>query len=485
MLLVGKKMNIPYFNKEKELGLSEKIAKGNRITYASLVHPNKKSEFLKNISSYHINKSLAFHNEQIDLYPLKSLLVSTGWNLNDDVFDLVETWKARSSPEDKPFNKLHEPRKIIGHSTDTWAVADKDAEKIIDINASIDDLPDELHLVTTSVLYKFLGDLEIKEEMDQLFAEIEQGKWYVSMECIFNDFDYAIIDNDNSHKIVKRNNDTAFLTANLRAYGGNGKYGNAKIGRLIRNLTFSGQGLVKEPGNPNSIIFAKINKFSGELGYNNLTSQEIKKEESKIMADTNENVVLQKQVAELELAKKELERKLADIDEKAQAAQVKNLEDKISELKNTVAGKGKEIEDLNTKLTESGKSLAEAQNKASEIEKQLAEVNKKVQEQETEKKLEVRAQLLVDQKKSVSLKNAQKLVSVVSGLNDEKFSEFVESLPEVVEAKSTDDSKTQADAALDNAKPDAQPALGVGDDDVKATLEKNRVALVAALSKGE
>ena len=34
--------------------------------------------------------ALAENKEQIDLYYLKSILVSTGWNKNDDVFDPAE-----------------------------------------------------------------------------------------------------------------------------------------------------------------------------------------------------------------------------------------------------------------------------------------------------------------------------------------------------------------------------------------------------------
>ena len=49
----------------------------------------------------------AENKDQIDLYYLKSILVSTGWNKNDDVFDPSELWSAKDTPEDKPFNYMY------------------------------------------------------------------------------------------------------------------------------------------------------------------------------------------------------------------------------------------------------------------------------------------------------------------------------------------------------------------------------------------
>ena len=43
---------------------------------------------------------------QKDLYYLNSILVSAGWNKNDDVFDVADLWAARETPIDKPFNYM-------------------------------------------------------------------------------------------------------------------------------------------------------------------------------------------------------------------------------------------------------------------------------------------------------------------------------------------------------------------------------------------
>ena len=60
--------------------------------------------------------------EQLDLHYLKSVLVSTGWNKNDDVFSSQATWEARNTPEDKQFNFMHDESDIIGHITSSLVI---------------------------------------------------------------------------------------------------------------------------------------------------------------------------------------------------------------------------------------------------------------------------------------------------------------------------------------------------------------------------
>ncbi|MFX9552086.1 hypothetical protein ABTO49_21095, partial [Acinetobacter baumannii] len=87
-----------------------------------------------------------------------------------------------------------------------------------------------------------------------LLAEIAEGKWFVSMECLFKGFDYALEAADGTTRVVARNETTAFLSKYLRCYGGSGTHGDSRIGRLMRNIVFSGKGLVRTPANPESVI---------------------------------------------------------------------------------------------------------------------------------------------------------------------------------------------------------------------------------------
>ena len=82
------------------------------------------------------------------------------------------------------------------------------------------------------------------------------------MECFFKGFDYGLFNSETGeYKVLARNEETAFLTKYLRAYGGDGKHQNYKLGRVLRNITFSGKGFVDKPANPDSVIFTK-NDFS-------------------------------------------------------------------------------------------------------------------------------------------------------------------------------------------------------------------------------
>ena len=188
----------------------------------------------------------AENKNQIDLYYLKSILVSTGWNKNDDVFDPKELWTAKDTPEDKPFNFMHNEKDIIGHITGNMAV-DFNGEEI---EQETEEVPSSFNILTTSVIYTEWSDIAQRERMQKIVSEIEDGKWFVSMECLFPDFDYALATSDDLIKVIPRNEASAFLTKHLRSYGGNGKYQDYRVGRLLRNLSFSGKGLVSKPANP-------------------------------------------------------------------------------------------------------------------------------------------------------------------------------------------------------------------------------------------
>ena len=58
----------------------------------------------------------------------------------------------------------------------------------------IDDISniDKFDIATSAVLYNSWTTPELRERMSKLIAEIEEGKWFVSMECLFNNFDYAV-----------------------------------------------------------------------------------------------------------------------------------------------------------------------------------------------------------------------------------------------------------------------------------------------------
>ena len=235
-------------------GLSHLLSAQSSITYASLAEKcdSANPTITKKIQE---NKSLASVNDS-DLYYTQSILVSTSWNKNDDIFDAKEVWAAKNTPEDKPTNLEHDEKTIVGHITSNWPIDDEG--NIIDENIPIDSLPNKYHILTGSVIYRGYTDQELKERASTLIEEIENGQKYVSMECFFKNFDYGLVDKvTGSYHVLPRNEETAFLTKHLRAYGGMGEHQNYKVGRVLRNITFSGKGFVNKPANPESIIFSK------------------------------------------------------------------------------------------------------------------------------------------------------------------------------------------------------------------------------------
>ena len=239
------------FEQEKIDGLEAKIKSSASVSYASYVEPCTTASKTKHI------KSLASVDDS-DLYYVQSILVTTNWNKNDDIFDKEEVWSARNTPEDKPTNLEHNESDIVGHITSNWPVTMEGL--LIDENSPVENLPDTYHILTGSVIYSGYSIPELKERSQKLIAEIESGEKYVSMECFFKGFDYGLLNKTSGeYKILSRNEATAYLTKYLRSYGGLGEHDNYKIGRVLRKITFSGKGFVDKPANPDSIIFTKDN----------------------------------------------------------------------------------------------------------------------------------------------------------------------------------------------------------------------------------
>ena len=139
------------FPKESQCtGLADKITASTSITYASPVSLNedfvwgpdieaRKSPINIPDSVKEMLSTAAIDNN--DLYPLDSILVSTSWNKNDDVFDPREVWAARHTPEDKPFNLDHDENQIIGHITENYPVSDIQTRSRISDDTDVNDLP--------------------------------------------------------------------------------------------------------------------------------------------------------------------------------------------------------------------------------------------------------------------------------------------------------------------------------------------------------
>ena len=334
-------------------GLSEKIEASASVSLdaqilidSDLDHPSEE-EIQKTLAGYgHSNP------DQIDLYYINTVLVSTGWNKNDDVFAAEEAWAAKDTPVDKQFNYMHDESDIIGHITGS-TVVDENGAKI-----ETEEPPKKFDIITSAVLYKSWSDPELRERMSQIVSEIEEGKWAVSMECLFSDFDYSVVSPDGEMKVVARNDESAFLTKHLRVYGGKGVYEGYKVGRLLRNIAFSGKGLVNKPANPRSIILQPDedpfdDNFTNSVNVEEFNMADDQKVES---SDIEVEAAVASVNDELETIKADHEAAVDGL-----SATIAERDAKITELEESAAALTSELEETKAKLDETSTQLGEAE----------------------------------------------------------------------------------------------------------------------------
>lgn len=374
-----------------EASLRDEILNKRSFSYASAVDPVIAIP----------KRALAFNTktpDTDDLFYTRSILVSTVWNKNDDVFDPIETWAARNTPVDKPTNLEHDWNRLVGHITSNWAISSEG--ELIPDDIMAEDLPPLFHICNGAVIYLNWQEPEMQQQVGKLLEDIKAGRKFVSMECYFRNFDYAARAGDEYH-VIARNEDTAFLTQHLRVYGGSGTFEGYQLGRVLKNITFSGKGYVDKPANPDSIIFTKddANKFSfGKI----LESPDfLKKFGVYIKCKANSEEIIMPENNELEQMKAELD---------AANEKVAVLEANLLEVRDQFKASEDVKVELETKLSE-----ANLQNK--EVMKQLDEVRAAQARQS-------RVSILTDA--GVTREDAEAKVDEFAELSDELFSKFAE-----------------------------------------------------------
>lgn len=208
-----------------------------------------------------------------DVTTLSSILVSDIWNANDDVFTSEEILSRYSTAKFKPINWMHKgsedtENENIGVMLETTLVeGDVPEVNIIKAeNASCSDpraCSGKIHVKQDGIIWSGY----FPTYAQKIKKGIEDGKLFVSMECFFEDFGYALRKNEDSEIIfLDRTDANSKMSKDLIAFGGKGttQYKGQKyqIGRWLKNITFSGQGVVYEPANKKknkiySIIFAQ------------------------------------------------------------------------------------------------------------------------------------------------------------------------------------------------------------------------------------
>jgi len=481
------------FEQEKIDGLADLMSTSASISYACVAEPcsltYKKPPKIKSIASY----------SDEDLYYVQSILVTSSWNKNDDIFDKTEVWKAKHTPEHKPTNLEHNEDIIIGHIISNWPITE-DGD-LIDENTPVEDLPNKFHILTGSVIYRGFSNPDLKERSENLISQIQAGTKYVSMECFFKGFDYGVLNtHTNEYKVLARNEETAYLTKFLRSYGGMGQHQDYKIGRVLRNITFTGKGFVDRPANIDSIIFIKslfpeTNKDNIEeknpemvqsgvfISQSNINSEKLimssDNQETEMQKTEVENVnveftALSSEVAELKLVKEKLEADLSDL------AQTKESE--ITALKEEAANKTKEMEEEKKKMKAELDAALEA----------IAGYKMKEAEMEKKAKTMKRKASLIEQ--GVDAEIAANIIEKFDSMEDEAFEAmtviFAGKMPPWLDKSKKDENKEEDmkskkkaseeisdPAVLETVEITEEVNLGVGRE-IESEIDSTRAALV-------
>ena len=358
------------------------------------------------------------NNYDKDLYRMYAIMVSSGMNKNDDVFVKGELWGSKDTPIDKPLNIEHSPRSIIGHIIESRMI--DDSYEMMDEMDEEDD--DEMyHILTGGVIYRHLNsvDKDLEKECAKLIDEIDNGEWYVSMECLFNDFDYALIHPVFGKRYIKRDESTSFLTKYLRAYGGEGNYNGSRIGRVLRGLLFSGKGLVKNPANPNSIILNNVESFNGV--YASLEELNLD-EEKKGDLDMADNFESKYNEAQNEI--KQLRDRLAEAGEEKSKQLIQAKDEEIAQLNSQVAQMKTQLDELTEKFNTISKSKEEIEVAKASLDAEIKTKNEELARIQAEKVKVDRVAILVSA--GVDKAEAEKLIERFISVTDEQFAEIVE-----------------------------------------------------------
>jgi len=429
------------------------------------------SDLIKTISTIQTVDEL-IGQEQPDLALVVSILVSTGWNLNDDIFTPDETWKARFSPIHKPINDNHQADKILGHIIQS-KVLDKSGNEIE--LSDDDELPEDFDIEVAGVLYRYFPALA--EKINDIIEKAKAGEMFVSMEAWFPDFCYGIIDSETGEtKLIERNENTAFLTKHLRSYGGTGKYQGYKIGRVLKDIIFGAQGFVDVPANPDSVIKVAANKTDDKNifvtaklddilggGVEDVDGKQLKELQAKL------------EEAQAILANKEKE--VGDLQKVIEEFKSKDYDGQIAALTTQVQDLTADADKLETVLAEKG-----------QLQEQLDEVTKRAEKSEADleeiRKNEVARDRLIKLSEVKQIDDKEATLAELREVTEETFAILLkyagdksvvveDTKADTKEEEETDEKDAdQTKATLDSAEEDSSADFNAGNEGEASEIEK-------------
>jgi hypothetical protein len=193
-------------------------------------------------------------DRQIDLQYFSAVFVSSGENLNHAFFLPSELVVAKDTIAAKALDVEHEENEIIGHLYD-YAFTDKDGKHVevkeLASKETSDLDKEDVHIVVAGVIYK--------NRFPSIADEVASGKWKVSMECYYQGYDVKVGDLIISKKEAEMlgfasDKDKDFFGRAAKVIKQGIEIAEGTVTRVLRNICFSGCGIVKNPANPPSVI---------------------------------------------------------------------------------------------------------------------------------------------------------------------------------------------------------------------------------------
>lgn len=255
---------------------------------------------------------------QPDLQYFSAIFVSSGMNKNGAVFMGSELVKARESVAAKAVDIEHDEQSVIGHITQA-AFMERSGKMFdpedVSRNKSLEDMDKmEMDIAISGIVYK--------TRFPDIAVEISEGEWMVSMEAFFRDYDVKIGDLIVPRDQAEELGYDKLVGQVVQVKKGDKELGFHLVGRVLRDIIFSGVGIVKNPANERSLILesASLNNYISENKENasiinlaDIETLELKEEKVE-----KEQASGKEELSSLvrEIVKEELGLSLSDIEEK-------------------------------------------------------------------------------------------------------------------------------------------------------------------------
>ena len=201
-------------------------------------------------------------NKTPDVLFFSGIFVSSGANLNDAFFMPTEMVKAYNTIDNKALDIEHEETEIVGHIYSS-AFIDRSGNKL-SIEKLKDMSPAELDRMDLDVM---IAGIIYKSRFPELAEEVKNNKWKLSMETYFSNYDVKvgnlILSRQEAEAMGLASDDVLGRVAKILKKGK--EIAKGQVTRVLRNLLFSGCGLVKNPANPRSLILETAKKKGEEV----------------------------------------------------------------------------------------------------------------------------------------------------------------------------------------------------------------------------